>query len=281
MFERYTEKARRAIFFARYEASQFGSPEIHSEHILLGLLRENKYLRQWIPNAQPETIRAWIDDHSPRRSSFSTSIDLPLSDSSKRILKLAMDEADRMAHRHIGTEHLFLALLAVEDCLAAKLLSQAGADVATIRAKIAEQSQGQEGLLRRESHFGRPNRITTGEIEIHGSRRNADYIRDVVSMIRSYNWHWHKTAWKPRDIVINRKTGKFSFELGLAADRENFSLVKQGWKKDHCFLCRWELFESDDEHGTGYTNGRNWLCMECCERFLQRDFFSSSQPEIT
>jgi len=74
MFERYTEKARRVIFFARYEASQFGSPEIHSEHLLLGMLRENKNLRQWIPNAQPETIRAWIDAQSPRRTSMSTTI---------------------------------------------------------------------------------------------------------------------------------------------------------------------------------------------------------------
>ena len=61
MFERYTEKARRVIFFARYEASQFGSPEIHSEHLLLGLLRENKHLHQWMPGAEPETIRTWIE----------------------------------------------------------------------------------------------------------------------------------------------------------------------------------------------------------------------------
>jgi ATP-dependent Clp protease ATP-binding subunit ClpC len=46
MFERYTEKARRVIFFARYEASQFGSPHIETEHILLGLLREDKALRR-------------------------------------------------------------------------------------------------------------------------------------------------------------------------------------------------------------------------------------------
>ena len=44
MFERYTEKARRVIFFARYEASQFGSPYIETEHLLLGLLREDKAL---------------------------------------------------------------------------------------------------------------------------------------------------------------------------------------------------------------------------------------------
>ncbi len=44
MFERYTEKARRVIFFARYEASQYGSPYIETEHLLLGLLREDKAL---------------------------------------------------------------------------------------------------------------------------------------------------------------------------------------------------------------------------------------------
>ena len=46
MFERYTEKARRVIFFARYEASQFGAQAIEAEHILLGLLREDKQLTQ-------------------------------------------------------------------------------------------------------------------------------------------------------------------------------------------------------------------------------------------
>ena len=43
MFERYTEKARRVIFFARYEASMFGSSYIETEHVLLGLLREDRY----------------------------------------------------------------------------------------------------------------------------------------------------------------------------------------------------------------------------------------------
>jgi len=282
MFERYTEKARRVIFFARYEASQFGSPEIDSEHLLLGLLRENRIFRKWIPNAPPETIRNWIETQTPRRPSVSTSIDLPLSANSKKILKVAVDEADRMAHRHIGTEHLFLALFAVEDCLAAQLLRQALADAATIRAKIAEQPAPLDGVLHREARFGRPRQNAPSEmIDIHGLKRNADYVRDVVSMIRAYNWHWHKTTWKPRDIVISQKDGKFSFELDLAADAEHFRVVKDGWKKDHCFICGWELFESGGEHGTAYSNGRNWLCMECCERFIQRDFFASSHPEIT
>ena len=53
MFEKYTEKARRVIFFARYEASQFGSPTIEAEHLLLGLIREDKNLTtRYFPKTQ-------------------------------------------------------------------------------------------------------------------------------------------------------------------------------------------------------------------------------------
>ena len=63
MFERYTEKARRVIFFARYEASQFGSPYIETEHLLLGLLREDKALtnRFLRSHASVESIRKQIE----------------------------------------------------------------------------------------------------------------------------------------------------------------------------------------------------------------------------
>jgi len=280
MFERYTERARRAIFFARYEASQYGSPTIESEHLLLGLLRENEPLRQWTPKAQLDEIRRWIDAQTPQRPRISTSIDLPLSASSKLILKAGAEEADRLAHRYIGTEHLFLGLFAVEDCLAAKLIRQPGVDPAAMRLKLSGQPEFKETALQGEAHL-RPQPVPSAWVEIHGVQRSAGYIRDVVSRIRAYNWHWHKTVWKPRHIVIHRKTGQVSFETILARDSETFMLVKQGWQRDHCFLCRWELHESEDEHGTGYTNGRIWLCMECCERFILKDFFSSSHSDIT
>jgi hypothetical protein len=97
-----------------------------------------------------------------------------------------------------------------------------------------------------------------------------------------YNWHWRKAAWKPRDVVIHRKSGCVSFDLGLAADPD-FNLVKEGWKKDHCFICHWELFESQDaDHGIGHTNGHDWLCTECYAKFWERpDFFLSSYSDIT
>ena len=112
MFERYTEKARRVIFFARYEASQFGSPYIETEHLLLGLMREDKALtnRFLRSHASIETIRKEIEGRTTIREKVSTSIDLPLVNECKRILAYAAEEAERLKHRHIGTEHLLLGL---------------------------------------------------------------------------------------------------------------------------------------------------------------------------
>jgi ATP-dependent Clp protease ATP-binding subunit ClpC len=120
MFERYTEKARRTIFFARYEASQFGSPYIETEHMLLGLLRENRELVRLLPPGSAEVIRNKIHDHTAIRETVSTSVDLPLSNECKRVLAYAAEEAERLAHKHIGAEHLFLGLFREEGSLPLK-----------------------------------------------------------------------------------------------------------------------------------------------------------------
>jgi ATP-dependent Clp protease ATP-binding subunit ClpC len=94
VFERYTEKARRAIFFARYEASQYGSPYMETEHLLLGILREDKALtRRFLRSpGTGEMIRRQIDAHTTIREQVPTSVDLPLSDEFKRILAYAAEE---------------------------------------------------------------------------------------------------------------------------------------------------------------------------------------------
>ncbi len=139
MFERYTEKARRVIFFARYEASQFGSPYIETEHLLLGLLREDKALtnRFLRSHASVESIRKQIEGHTTVREDVSTSVDLPLSNESKRVLAYAAEEAERLSHKHIGTEHLLLGLLREEKCFAAEILHERGLRLNTIREEVA------------------------------------------------------------------------------------------------------------------------------------------------
>ena len=139
MFERYTEKARRVIFFARYEASQFGSPYIETEHLLLGLLREDKALanRFLRSHAAVESIRKQIEGHTTIREKVSTSVDLPLSHECKRVLAYGAEEAERLNHKHIGTEHLLLGLLREEKCFAAEILHERGLRLSTIREELA------------------------------------------------------------------------------------------------------------------------------------------------
>jgi ATP-dependent Clp protease ATP-binding subunit ClpC len=139
MFEKYTEKARRVIFFGRYEASQFGSPYIETEHLLLGLLREDKALtnRFLRGHGQVEAIRKQVEDHTIMREKVSTSVDLPLSNEGKRVLAYAAEEAARLSHQHIGTEHLLLGLLREENSFGAQLLKERGVLLSRIREELA------------------------------------------------------------------------------------------------------------------------------------------------
>src|SRR5665811_1436876 len=149
MFERYTEKARRVIFFARYEASQFGSPYIETEHLLLGLLREDKALanRFLRSHAAVESIRKQIEGHTTIREKVSTSVDLPLSHECKRVLAYGAEEAERLNHKSIGTAHLLLGLLREEKCFAAQLLREQGLTLASVREQVqqSEPSFAQSG----------------------------------------------------------------------------------------------------------------------------------------
>jgi ATP-dependent Clp protease ATP-binding subunit ClpC len=153
MFERYTEKARRVIFFARYEASQFGSPYIESEHLLLGIVREDKALSNRFLRSEVASIRKQVESQTTTREKTSTSVDLPLSNESKRVLAYAGEEAERLAHKHIGTEHLLLGLLREEKCFAAQILVERGVRLSEVREELARHPhEGAEGQKRPSVH---------------------------------------------------------------------------------------------------------------------------------
>jgi hypothetical protein len=152
MFERYTEPARRAIFFGRYEASQFGSPYIETEHLLLGLFRQDKALaNQFLTSCEKlEDIRRAITLRGEPVAKISTSVDLPLSHESKRVLAYAAEEAERMKHKHIETAHLLLGLLREEKSFAARLLNQQGLTADLVRREMHPSepaSQAKSGSL--------------------------------------------------------------------------------------------------------------------------------------
>jgi uncharacterized protein (TIGR02246 family) len=143
MFERYTENARRVIFFARYEASQYGSSCIESEHLLLGLLREDRGLtRSFLcPDSSGESIRKAIEQQITAGRRTSTSVEMPLSAESKRILNLASEEAERLGNKWIDAEHLLLGILRQEKCLAARILQEHGVRPIAVREKLTHHTR--------------------------------------------------------------------------------------------------------------------------------------------
>ena len=255
MFEHYTEKARRVIFFGRYEARQFGSPYIETEHLLLGLLREDKALTHRFLHSQAnvESIRNQIEAHTTFREKTSTSVDVPLSNESKRVLAYAAEEAERLSDKHIGTEHLLLGLLRERRTFAAQLLNSQGLSLDRTREMVSKWQKATETSLE--------------IVRIHGEEWDAGYVQEQLPEFRKFAWR--KRQWKPLDILVEISSGRIFFDITLNDDL-GFKLVVGGWPREFCTLCHWELnADGGGEHASGYTNGREWLCIECYEKFLE------------
>ena len=141
MFERYTERARRVLFFARYEASQLGSISIETEHLLLGLIREGKGLTSRIfarSHLSLESIRKDVEGRTVLREKVSTSVDIPFSTETKRVLQHAAEEADRLLHNYVGTEHLLIGILREERSVAASILFEKGMRLNSVRGDVVQ-----------------------------------------------------------------------------------------------------------------------------------------------
>jgi ATP-dependent Clp protease ATP-binding subunit ClpC len=139
VFEKFNEKARRALFFARYEASKLGSRVIESEHILLGVLREGEesvaeLFRRF--QIKPDDIRREVEGERVFVERISSTAELPLSEEAKKILAYAAHEAESMLHPSVGSEHLLVGILRVDGCLAQRILAQHGLDVYSLREDV-------------------------------------------------------------------------------------------------------------------------------------------------
>ena len=141
MFERYTESARRALFFARYEVSQLGATSIETEHILLlGVSRAAGGVVAQILNSDAglstDTLRREIAGSAAPGDRISNSVEIPFSRATQRVLHFAAEEADRLAHAYIGVEHLLLGVLREDDAVAAPILHSHGVTLDKVRIAI-------------------------------------------------------------------------------------------------------------------------------------------------
>jgi len=205
MFERYSDKARRVIFFARYEASLSGSPVIDSEHLLLGILRESHDLLVAVtPSAQADAIRERVGQQAPIRDKIPTSIDLPFSDSGKGALNAAAEEADMLDSRAISAEHILLGLLRMENCLAQRILAELGVTLDAAREIAAGWRERGAG-----SHvFSLPRGVTGRAVPNEEFQKVVTDAIVEASLLRS-------TSAKPEHLLLGllRNEGFFAAKI--------------------------------------------------------------------
>jgi uncharacterized protein (TIGR03435 family) len=151
MFNRFTSRALQVIFCARAEAGQLGSSAVETEHILLGVLDEGRGLGSRILARTGGTLDDFRSDilrRLTRREKVPDSDEIPFSASSICALQYAAEEADRLKHSHIGTEHLLLGLLREERSVAAEVLAARGLTIEVVREAIVELlSRGEQPEL--------------------------------------------------------------------------------------------------------------------------------------
>ncbi len=157
-FERFTESAKRALTMAQEEAQRLHHPYIGSEHLLLGLLREDAGLAAKVLKnlgAEITTVRSTIESVLGRNEPVIQQI-APTS-RVKKVIEISFEEARLMGTNYVGTEHLLLGLLIEGEGVAAQVLGDLGANLDTVREELARMSaHGETEATDQEGDQGRP-----------------------------------------------------------------------------------------------------------------------------
>jgi hypothetical protein len=230
MFERYTEQARRVLFFARYEASQFGAEYVRPEHLVLGLFREDKALvHQFLrSHAASEELRKQIGERFEKREKISTSVDIPLDTDAKRALAFASDEAPTPGE--IGTAHLLLGVLHLGAHFAAEILRERGLSLEDVRLEL-------KGTVP-------PGSFKKAHFKPTACRDCRHLIVDGTSALK---WTHLYCGASPKEPVFDCYTGEFKSEPEHGDLAKRFQLCEM----INFGECR--LFEPKEERNQGKT----------------------------
>ncbi len=191
MIERYTETAKRVIFFSRYMASQVGSPWIDTEHMLLGLLVADQRLARRFLGSPWAAEEVWkeIEPTKPMGEPISVDQNLPLSNANKRVLAYGAEESYRLSDKHIGSEHLLLGLLREKESFAAGILRQHGLGVTSIREELEltpHKDWPQEEFVRERGPFPPDIVELQSQIEDIKTRKKEAAAKDGLDAVRAY-----------------------------------------------------------------------------------------------
>jgi len=157
MFEKFTERGRKVIIFAREEAEKRQNDYLGTEHLLLGILRDEDSLPMVIlkkMGLSVDELRMEIERNLPTGSNILTFGDIPFTPRAKKVLELAVEEARLLGHSYIGSEHLLIGLIREEAGIAGKILRSLGANLLGVRQLAINLSirKTQAGAKEKKTH---------------------------------------------------------------------------------------------------------------------------------
>ncbi|MGQ9456245.1 MAG: ATP-dependent Clp protease ATP-binding subunit [Armatimonadota bacterium] len=157
MWQRFTERARRVVFFAQEEAGRLGESYVGTEHLLLGLVRETDSVAARILDRMGISlgrIRSEIE-RQVTRGEGRLGQDMQLTPRAKRVIDLAYDEARNLNNNYIGTEHLLLGLIREGEGLAGRVLQKLGVDLERTRREVMALQEGDSPVASPTRHRSR------------------------------------------------------------------------------------------------------------------------------
>jgi len=180
MWQRFTERARKVVFYAQEEAQKFGEGYVSTEHLLLGLVRESDSVAARVLDklgVSLSRIRAEIEKSLPRGEARPNT-DMSLTPRAKRVIDLAYDEARNLNNNYIGTEHLLLGLIREGDGLAGRVLSKLGVELEKARREVMalQDNEPQPRSSSRSSSSGSSGSSKTATLDEFG--------RDLTELAR-------------------------------------------------------------------------------------------------
>jgi hypothetical protein len=187
MFERFTDRARRAVVLAQEEARRLDHNYIGTEHLLLGLIHEGEGVAAEALEAlgvSLEAVRARVEE-AIGRGPEPPGGHIPFTPRAKKVLELSLREALQLGHSYIGTEHILLGLIREGEGVAAQVLVKLGADLSRVRQQVlellADRPGGEAGVARPAAGEPRPG-VAGGPVAL-GEREPPELVR-VVPLAR-------------------------------------------------------------------------------------------------
>ena len=197
MFEKFTEKGRKIIIYAKEEAEKRSNDYLGTEHLLLAILREEDGVPVTILKKMGlsiEEVRYEVEKSLPVGSSLMTFGDIPFTPRAKKVLELAIEEARLLGHAYIGSEHLLLGLVREDEGIAGKILRNLGANLLgarqlTINLSIKPQFQSAQQKEKRKTttpaldEFGRDLTMLASEDKLDPVIGREEEIERVIQVL--------------------------------------------------------------------------------------------------